>query len=118
VRRLLIPSHEIQASNSELAFAYLNQLDYKTNQHLSHIRANWNFNEMKQITIAVPDNMSPFFMQLVENLNLTKVTESVSQNESTKETILKGIKEGVKEVKLHKQGKLKLKTAKQLFNDL
>jgi hypothetical protein len=57
-------------------------------------------------------------MQLVENLNFAKVAESVTPKEINKQKILKGIKEGLNEVKLHKQGKLKLKTAKQLFNEL
>ena len=36
----------------------------------------------------------------------------------TKEEILKSIKEGMQQVKLHRQGKIKLKTAKQLLDEL
>jgi hypothetical protein len=37
---------------------------------------------------------------------------------STKEEVLNGIKEGLKQVKLHRQGKLKLKTGQELLDEL
>jgi hypothetical protein len=36
----------------------------------------------------------------------------------TKEEILKSITEGIHQAKLHQQGKIKLKTARQLFDEL
>ncbi len=74
---------------------------------------------MKQITLGVPNNMFPFFMQLVENLKFVKVKESTSDtSEPTKQEILQAISEGINEVKLYKQGKIKLKSARQLLNEL
>ena len=73
---------------------------------------------MKQLTVTIPDNMYPFFLQLVENLSFVKVGDSSKDQEPSKKEILKGITDGLKEVKLHKQGKLKLKSAKQLLDEL
>ena len=36
----------------------------------------------------------------------------------TKDEILKSIKDGMQQVKLHRQGKVKLKTAKELLDEL
>ncbi|EMJ52943.1 hypothetical protein LEP1GSC083_2909 [Leptospira interrogans serovar Pyrogenes str. L0374] len=40
------------------------------------------------------------------------------EKEPTKKEILDGIKQGLKEVELHRQGKLKLKSAKELLDEL
>jgi hypothetical protein len=74
---------------------------------------------MKEITLGVPNNMFPFFMQLVENLKFVKVKVSTDDTtEPSKQEILKAISEGINEVKLYKQGKIKLKSARQLLNEL
>ena len=44
--------------------------------------------------------------------------EYKKETEPTKEDILQGIREGLEEVELHKQGKIKLKSAKDLINEL
>lgn len=57
-------------------------------------------------------------MELLRNLNFVKVQEIEEDKEPTKKEILAGITQGMKEVELHKQGNLKLKSAKQLLNEL
>jgi hypothetical protein len=42
----------------------------------------------------------------------------VYEKEPTKEEILEGLKEAINEVKLHKKGKIKLKSLDELLNEL
>lgn len=44
--------------------------------------------------------------------------EADDDHEPTKEEILQGIKEAVEEVKLHRQGKVKLQSARDFLNEL
>lgn len=73
---------------------------------------------MKQIILNVPDQKYSFLMELLRNLNFVNVQESDEDKEPTKEEILAGIKQGLKEVELHKQGKLKLKSAQEFLDEL
>ncbi|EPE82867.1 hypothetical protein LEP1GSC021_4544 [Leptospira noguchii str. 1993005606] len=44
--------------------------------------------------------------------------KKIKEKEPTKKEILDGIKQGLKEVKLHREGKLKLKSAKELLKEI
>ncbi|EKR57027.1 MULTISPECIES: hypothetical protein [Leptospira] len=61
-------------------------------------------------------------LSIKEYQNLLKELENIRHNikekEPTKKEILDGIKQGLKEVELHRQGKLKLKSAKELLDEL
>ncbi len=67
----------------------------------------------KQITLTIKDNKLPFFMELVKNLDFVKIEEPL-EPEPTKAEIIKGIEDGLKESKLFKEGKIKLKSAREL----
>jgi hypothetical protein len=71
---------------------------------------------MKQVTISIPDNKYPFFIELVQSLGFAKDLKVDSA--SAKMEILEGLGEAVKQVNLHKKGKLKLKTAQEFLNEL
>jgi len=71
---------------------------------------------VKQVTLHIPDNKYPLFMELAHSLNFVKKIE-VEENPS-KEKVLKGIKQAVKEVNLVKAGKLKARNARDLINEL
>lgn len=71
---------------------------------------------MRQVILNVPDNKFPFFMELVKNLDFVKMKEV--EKEPTKEEILQGIAEGFQQAKHYRQGKLKLKPAKELLDEL
>lgn len=71
---------------------------------------------MKQVTLHIPDNKYPLFMELAHSLNFVKKIE-VEENPA-KEKILKGIKQAVKEMNLVKTGKLKARDARELINEL
>ena len=72
---------------------------------------------MKQITLSISENKYPFFIELIENLDFVKVKEKES-TEPTKEEIKKNIKQGLKELKLIEQGKLKTRPAREFLNEL
>lgn len=68
---------------------------------------------MKQITLNIPDNKYPFFLELIQNLEFVKV-----QEESSSEEVLRGIEQGLKEVKLVEEGNLKSRPVKDFLNEL
>ncbi|MBW8050044.1 MAG: hypothetical protein FVQ77_06835 [Cytophagales bacterium] len=70
---------------------------------------------MKQLTLHIPDNKFPFFMELVKSFNFVKVQQ---EDEPTKEEILASIEQGLKEVKLMQQGKIKKNSLDQLLDEL
>ena len=71
---------------------------------------------MKQVTLHIPDNKYPLFLELAHSLKFVKKIE-VDENPS-RERVLKGIKRAVKEVNLVKAGKLKARDARDLINEL
>jgi hypothetical protein len=72
---------------------------------------------MRQVTLHIPDKKYPMFMELVKSIDFIKKIEETDE-EPTKEQILQGIKQAVKEVNLIKAGKLKGIDAKQLLDEL
>lgn len=72
---------------------------------------------MKQVTLHIPDNKYPLFLELARSLNFIKKIE-VEEESPSKEKVLKGIKQAVKEINLVKAGKLKARDARDLINEL
>jgi len=72
---------------------------------------------MKQVVLNIPDNKYTFFMELVKNLDFVRVNEEVKL---TKKQIkfVEGTKNSLNQVEQHLSGKIKLKTAEQLYNEL
>jgi hypothetical protein len=68
---------------------------------------------MTQITINIKDSKVPFFMELIKNFDFVKV-EDYPSNEEIKENI----KQGLKELQLVEQVKLKSRPAKEFLNEL
>ena len=58
---------------------------------------------MKQIIINIPDDKYAFFIELVKNLDFVQMEEMGD----TKEEIIANLKEGFKEMKQFKEGRLK-----------
>jgi len=67
-----------------------------------------------KVLLDIKDNKADFVMELLKNLTFVKV-ETVS---TSKARFLKEFKEAIDEVNLAKQGKVKLKTAEQLLDEL
>ncbi|MEQ6118061.1 hypothetical protein [Reichenbachiella sp. MALMAid0571] len=71
---------------------------------------------MKQVTIHIPDNKFPFFMELIKSLKFIKRIDA--EEESTKEQILQGLQDAVEEVNLIKAGKKKAQPLSEFLNEL
>jgi hypothetical protein len=70
---------------------------------------------MKQITLNIPDNKYDFFLELVKNLGLEKVNEEPIEAE---QEALRGLEQGLKEVKLIQEGKMKGTPLKEFLDEL
>ncbi len=70
---------------------------------------------MRQLTLKVKESKFRFLIELLKNFDFVQVD---SEDEDSKEAILKNIREGLKEVQLIKQKKLKTRSAKDFLNEL
>ena len=61
----------------------------------------------------IPNSL--FFMELISNLDFIKIEE---QPGDTKDSVVKNLKQGIKEIKLIQQGKLNGRPEKELLNEL
>lgn len=68
-----------------------------------------------KILIDIPDNEAIFGMKVLKSLSF--VTKAKPMTMAAVE-LWDDIKEAAEQVRLHKQGKLKLKTAQKLLNEL
>jgi len=71
---------------------------------------------MKQVTLNINDNKYLFFMELVKSLDFVQI-ENVDDGDS-KEEIVANLTQGIKELKLYKEGKLKTTSAKEFLDEL
>ncbi|UOG42877.1 hypothetical protein [Leptospira noguchii] len=73
-----------------------------------------------KILLDIKDNKAQALLEILKDLSSVKfkVLTEQEEKEPTKKEILDGIKQGFKEVELHRQGKLKLKSAKKLIDEL
>ena len=75
---------------------------------------------MAELLLHVPDNKLDFFIQLAKELNVRIVEERPSRKTLTvkQKKWVEGLKSAMDEVEQHTQGKIKLKTAEELLNEL
>lgn len=73
-----------------------------------------------KIILDIKDNKAQALIEILKDLAYVKfkVLTEQEEKEPAKKEILDGIKQGFKEVELHRQGKLKLKSAKELLDEL
>lgn len=69
---------------------------------------------MQEVTLKITNNKFKFFMELIKSFDFVQI----DNYGDSKETILDNIKNGLEEVKLSKQGKLKTTPAKDFLNEL
>ncbi|HSZ24331.1 MAG TPA: hypothetical protein VK766_01360 [Cytophagaceae bacterium] len=67
-----------------------------------------------KVLLDIKDDKASFFMEVLKNFSFVKA-ETITPS---KATFLKDFKGAVEEVKLAKQGKIKLKSADQLLDEL
>lgn len=72
--------------------------------------------EKEHIVVLSQKEYKTILKELAEIRN--SIAGKKEEKEPTKEEILAGITQGMKEAQLHRQGKLKLKSAKELLDEL
>ena len=70
---------------------------------------------MKQVTLNIKDKKYGFFMELLKNLDFVKIQEIEGDS---KEDIKVNLKQGFKELRLYKEGKMQFRDAKDLIDEL
>lgn len=75
--------------------------------------------------IDVKDSEAPFVLDLLSRFDFVDIRpadesdeEADDEPELTKEQLLADVKEALEEVKLYKQGKIKLKSAREFLDEL
>lgn len=69
-----------------------------------------------KVILDIRDNRIPFFMELVKSLDYINVVKEVK--DESKSLFVADMAEAFNDVKLYEQGKKKLKSAKDLLNEL
>jgi hypothetical protein len=67
-----------------------------------------------KVLLDIKDSKADFVMELLHNLSFVRTKKLTAK----KELFLKELEEAVEEVKLAKQGKIKLKSAKEFLDEL
>ena len=68
-----------------------------------------------KVIVDIQDNRASFGMEVLKSLSFVKKTQAISTDGVQ---LWNDLAEAAKQVRLHKQGKLKLKTAQELLNEL
>ena len=68
-----------------------------------------------KILLDIPDNEATFGMKVLKSLSFVRKARPMTE---ASVELWNDLKEAANEVRLHKQGKLKLKTAQDLLNEL
>ena len=68
-----------------------------------------------KVLIDIPDNEATFGMKVLKSLSFVKKAKPMT---NAAVGLWDDLKEAAEQVRLHKQGKIKLKTAQELLNEL
>jgi len=68
-----------------------------------------------KVLLDIPDSQAVFGMQVLKSLSFVKGASPISKAPSL---LLDSLKESAEEVRLHKKGIIKLRTAQDLLNEL
>ncbi len=72
---------------------------------------------MTQITLNIKDSKVGFFLELIKNFDFVKI-EKEDYSDPTKDDIKENIKQGLKEVQLIEEGKMKATPLDDFLNEL
>ncbi len=77
---------------------------------------------MKKVTLNIPDNKYQFFLELLRSLEFVSEEQIKELNNDddgdTKQQIVGSIKQAAKEMKLYKEGKIQIRDAYDLIDEL
>ncbi|MBL7975149.1 MAG: hypothetical protein JNJ85_09570 [Candidatus Kapabacteria bacterium] len=68
-----------------------------------------------KVLVDIPDNEALFGLKVLDSLSFIRKTTPFTESA---EKLLHDLQESAKEVRLHKQGKVTLKSAKELLHEL
>jgi hypothetical protein len=71
-----------------------------------------------KVTLDINDSKAAAFLNFIKSLDFIRIQSKEDYEEPTKEEILNSIKQGMKEVQLHQQGKIELQSARDFLNEL
>lgn len=69
-----------------------------------------------KVLLDIQDNRVPFYMELLNSLDYISILKEIKNKE--KSQAIQELAEAFNDVKLHEEGKKKLKSAKDLLNEL
>lgn len=69
------------------------------------------------LEIKLPESQLPFFLDLVERLDFLEV-EKINGQKRSKEELFASLRKSLREVELHRQGKLKLPTIEEVLHEI
>ncbi len=76
---------------------------------------------MKQVIINIQENKYQFFMELLNSFDFVKVSDNKSKPiaiSAKQKKFVDDVKHSLNEVEQHRQGKIKLQSAKDYINEL
>jgi hypothetical protein len=68
-----------------------------------------------KVLLDISDSKTSFSLEVLQTLSFVKKVHPLSKSTSE---LFEGLKQAAEEVRLHKQGKIKLKTAQELLDEL
>ena len=71
-----------------------------------------------KVTLDIQDSKAAAFLNFVRSLDFIHIQSKEDYEEPTKQEILDSIKQGMKEVQLHKEGKIELQSARDFLTEL
>lgn len=71
-----------------------------------------------KITLDINDNKAAAFLNFIKSLDFISIHKKEDYEEPTKKEILDSIKQGMKEVQMHMEGKIELQPARDFLNEL
>ena len=71
-----------------------------------------------KVILDIKDNKAAAFLNFIKSLDFICIHTKENYEEPTKQEILEGIKQGLREVQLHQEGKIKLQSLRDFLNEL
>ncbi len=71
-----------------------------------------------RVLLDISDTKASAFINFIKSLDFIKIHKNEDYDEPTKQEILDSITQGMKEVGLHEEGKIKLQSARDFLNEL
>jgi len=71
-----------------------------------------------KVILDIKDNKAAAFINFIKSLDFINIRSQEDYEEPTKKEILESIESGLKQVQLHKEGKIKLQSARDFLDEL